>query len=264
MNVATPNTEIKLKDYKFSYNKLRNTGKDFLALKTFYETSNIFKHLLVNPISAGVFKDDHRKLVNFEYMDWCILDIDEGMEVDEAVHNFFCDQVHIIATSVSHNPPGKHRFRVLRPLKQRIYDLETAKATLRHEVKKYGADKKCGQPAALFCHCKEIISVCEDGYLVDVITPPPSKPFVPTRKYSFSYFTPTVLRTLRADKIPIGQRDFATFQCVRDLSFQGQMEPEEIIEFISNRVTFESKPSDPWGVEQIRDKVNAVLKNGVK
>lgn len=257
MNVNDTPPQIKLKSLKFSFNRLKNTGKEHKKLKTFYETSNIFDYLLIHPISSGVFKDNHRKLINFKYMDWCVLDIDEGMDLDEAIQNIFCDQAHIIATSFSHTPE-KPRFRVLRPLARRITDLGEARATLQTEVKRYGADPKCAQPAALFFQCKQIVSVFEDGFAVDVIPAPQSTPS--SSKHWPKGIISSYLIRKQNRTIKLGERDQVCWRLAMDLIRSG-CDHAQASAYIEGNYRFENVPNDPFGSAQIRSKVDSAIKS---
>ena len=109
------------------------------------------------------------------------LDFDNGEYTLAQAINDFCDQVHIIGTTKSHqiakgNAPACDRFRLVLRLTEPITDVMQYKATITPLVERHSADKASVDGARYFFPCKQIVSIVTEGYTVDPEPPPPKPP----------------------------------------------------------------------------------------
>ena len=123
--------------------------------------------------SPLVYKFGVRREVSFWGADYCALDFDEGMTLEQAVDNIFADTVCVIGTTKSHRKEksGKvaDRFRVVIPFESRIKDAEHYKQNMSKIAKKYDSDLHCVDAARFYFPCTKIIRIQKEGYRQDVI-----------------------------------------------------------------------------------------------
>lgn len=130
--------------------------------------------------SCGIFKDNYRDLQNFERAYFIGLDVDEGMTLKEATEAFK-DYAHCIVTSRSHQKE-KHgkvadRFRVVLKLEKPIDSAEHFYSTWHKLQEKFPAiDPACKDPSRMWYTGKNIVSVKEQGDLVEVCTEKVERP----------------------------------------------------------------------------------------
>lgn len=122
--------------------------------------------------SQSVFKDGYRSGANFLFADWVALDFDSPeMSLGDAVRTF-CDMIHVIGTTRSHQVDKGgvtcDRYRVLLKPERRIMSLEDYRATMHPLARKYPIDRAAAEGARHWFPCKEIISVEGDGFTVEV------------------------------------------------------------------------------------------------
>lgn len=121
----------------------------------------------------GRLRNWYRHTACFVQANWIGLDFDEGPTLAEMTRAF-CDVVHVIGTTKSHQIPKgaiKHvcdRFRIFLKLPQTITKADEYKDILRFYVDRYDADNKCVDAARFFWPCKTITSVCDDGDTIDI------------------------------------------------------------------------------------------------
>lgn len=132
-------------------------------------TSNIW--------SGIVWKDGRRKASNFLFSDVCVLDFDDGQMTLREAQKVFCDQIHILGTTRSHQKEKQgiisDRFRVVIPWERRITDSKEYRYNMEKVVRDYPADSQCVDAARLYFPCKEIVSISDDGYKRSVLDKPP-------------------------------------------------------------------------------------------
>lgn len=102
-------------------------------------------------ISAGIFKDDYRKIENFERADFILLDVDDGCSLQEAVDKFK-KYDSVIAPTRNHrqekNGVVADRFRVLLKLEQPITNKDDYYETYNALLEEFPfADKQCKDPS---------------------------------------------------------------------------------------------------------------------
>lgn len=172
----------------------------------------------------------HQKHFNRAF--FIALDFDDGeMSLAEAI-NTWCDCIHVIGTTRSHQvakkeAPACDRFRVLLKLDRVVEDVESYRATVSHYVRIYGSDRACVDGARFFFPCKTIASLSAEGYTQEVLPP---KPRV-VKDYSFYREFKSVPRWIQGVLkfgVPIGQRNSMCFKIGKHLYLCG-FDPREII-----------------------------------
>jgi len=119
--------------------------------------------------SPIVWDGGWRGEMNFYAANWVALDFDDGeMTLDEAINNYFCDRIHIIGTTKSHQKPKKKasacdRFRVVIKLDKTIRDIRTFRHTMHLYTQKLPVDVQCKDGARFFFPCSNIVSISEDA-----------------------------------------------------------------------------------------------------
>lgn len=143
--------------------------------------SSISKYISSYIWSPVIFKNHTRLQANFLWSSLLVFDFDNDdgviVSMDSAVNNIFADMRHIIATTRNHqkwkgSKPPQDRYRVILQFSKPITTLRDYRYNLKHYVTHYESDSKPKDGARLFFPCSEIISI-NDGYLVDVLNPPP-------------------------------------------------------------------------------------------
>lgn len=152
-----------------------DTDDDLIRLVSSYAWSNsIFK---------GVRRQD-----NFVSCDFLVLDIDEGMKIEEAEK--ICEEARMTTLclpSTSHTPEN-HRYRLIFPLSKTITDPATFIASMKDLVENFpSADPHC---VTNYC-CFYYASKTEDGFwiegdLLEPVEPPKTALNSPTRRLDVS------------------------------------------------------------------------------
>lgn len=146
---------------KYSYG-FKNLETDDLTM-----ISVLISNRVWSPI---VWKNGKRDSANFIASNFLALDFDESdMTLDTAVNNVFCDQIHIIGTTKSHQIHKNRklpcdRYRVVLKLDGTITDLDQYIGTISPLITHYGADESGKDGARFFYPCQDIISIGYDGY----------------------------------------------------------------------------------------------------
>lgn len=132
---------------------------------------------LANGVSAYAWspcqwKNGYRSKENFTKANWFALDFDTyELPLAQAVRSF-SDMIHIIGTTRNHQKDKDgvtcDRFRVLIKAAEVMTDIRLFESNLRRLSRKYPIDKSCVDGARHFFRCREIISICDDGYTEDV------------------------------------------------------------------------------------------------
>lgn len=182
------------------------------------DLNRIAKGICRFPWSPVVWRDGYRKKVNFLCADLLVLDFDDGeMTLAEAVENYFCDYVHIIGTTKSHqveksDKPPCDRFRVVIPFEKRIRDLYTYEHQLRAARRNYPIDGGCKDGGRYFAQCKEIVSVNTEGEVWNIVAPPPKRKSTPRAiKYLKNGVIPPKAREIFEHGLMPGMRNDSFF-----------------------------------------------------
>lgn len=136
---------------------------------------NLIKVMLNCFWSPCVWRQNKRRVENFEFSDFCALDFETPFfTLDEAVRNF-CDMWHIIGITRNHQIPKEphgriDRFRVLIPWEKRIEDAYTYKYNMNLLAERYESDEKATSAQHPFFHCAKIVSTNfeDDMYFMPV------------------------------------------------------------------------------------------------
>lgn len=123
--------------------------------------------------SPIVYKNGRRLIDNFIEATWCALDFDDGQYTIKRACKDWCDTIHVIGLSKSHQivkkgAPPCDRFRIVFAFEKTITDVRTYNHNSTLLVRSYGADNRAKDAARLFFPCTKIVSICSDGYLQKV------------------------------------------------------------------------------------------------
>ncbi len=164
-----------------SYAKEFTFGFETKEITTFQAFSEVLTNNVWSPI---IFSDGHRHQASFVEVRLGVLDFDDGeYRLAQALIDW-CDTIHVIGLSKSHQreksgKPACDRFRLIFPYEKDIRDLRTYNYNYELLAKRYGADPVTKDGARLFFPCTEIISVMKEGFYQPIITAPPRKEISP-------------------------------------------------------------------------------------
>jgi len=133
---ALPTKEEKAKQARF-------TSKPFLPQIVEVKTDEELIEVICNNAWSPSIFTEHRSQANFISTDFMVLDIDEGMRIDEAeqvVHSL--DICCLALPSTSHTEEN-HRFRLVFPLSKTISSKDTFEATMSKLAQHFPADPSC-------------------------------------------------------------------------------------------------------------------------
>ena len=100
---------------------------------------------------AAAMSSSHRSSSAFLHADLAVVDIDHGLDLDAFRAHPLAKHACLIYTSCSHqDEPGKHRFRVIFRLPERITDPGLYKAVTTALIRALGGDKNCSDPCRLY------------------------------------------------------------------------------------------------------------------
>jgi hypothetical protein len=116
--------------------------------------------------SDCVWKEGHRREENFISSHLCVLDVDNGYPLEQAVKEL-CDTQHIIASTKSHGIKGD-RFRIVLPWTTPITDLDIYRHNVERRIERFECDASCVDAARFFWPCKELVSYSAEGFTEDV------------------------------------------------------------------------------------------------
>lgn len=115
---------------------------------------------LLGEISQGrafipaAMRSNHRNSEVFQHTDLTVIDIDDGLSLEDFRAHPMAPHAAFLYTTPSHrDEPGGHRFRVGFRLPQRIHDGELSKALTTLLIQEFGGDKSCSDPCRLFYGC---------------------------------------------------------------------------------------------------------------
>lgn len=129
----------------------------------------------VSTWSPATFVSGKRRSANFEASSLVVLDVDGGIQLDEALAEFE-GYAHLIGTTRNHrkdkNGVTADRFRVVLTTSQVITTRDEYEATLRWAMTKWPfADEQCKDAARQFFPCQSIVSLVEDGQRLEPVSP---------------------------------------------------------------------------------------------
>jgi hypothetical protein len=122
--------------------------------------------------SPIIWNNGERAEKNFITSEWCGLDFDTPeTSLDWAKKNF-CDAIHIIGTTKSHQKEKSgiicDRFRVVLKFEVPIRNLKQYKYNMALYAERYNADRQCVDGARFYWPCNKIVSISQEGYTQDV------------------------------------------------------------------------------------------------
>lgn len=186
----------------------------------------------------GVRRQDHFRAVN-----WCVLDFDDGEMTLADASNLFCDMVHFIGTTKSHQKDkgGRtcDRFRVAMRFEKTITSLRIYRWNMHQILDRYPCDKACKDGARFFYPCQAVTQLEGDGYHVEVDEAVPDW-FDQPRTYAghkAAGIIPAWAAATLESVIPTSQRNTTIYQLAKDLAKVG-MEEDEIVQRIVQSPTY--------------------------
>jgi len=124
------------------------------------------------PNSPCLWAKGVRSKNNFRIAEWIGLDFDDGMTLENAVKTFD-EYLCVIGTTKSHRVEKRgvsnDRFRVFIKLNKVCTNANDYEETVKHMIKKHGADKACSDAGRFFWPCKTIELVKWSGKVLPVI-----------------------------------------------------------------------------------------------
>jgi hypothetical protein len=182
--------------------------------------------------SPIVWANGRRRQEHFLRADLCVLDFDSPeMTLAEALRTF-CDCAHIIGTTRNHQKE-KHgivcdRFRVALRFAHPITDLRSYLYSLRSVVARYPADPAPKDGARFFFPCHKIVSIEPEGYVENVVTPPPiaverRRRRLQVHRYErWGHMPPSVERFLKTGELVARGRNHSAYYAARTLAELGE------------------------------------------
>lgn len=211
--------------------------------------------------SPCIWLQGNRSEHNFEYADWCVLDFDNGeLTLNEAVNNF-CDMIHVIGTTKSHQKPKKggpptDRFRVMLKFDERVDNLRLYRWNMWKLTTVYPADPACKDGARFFYPCTEIVSASADGYtqeintdLPDTFDRPPVRA-VPVDGKGIPVWIKRVLSVV----IPIGERNAEIYKMACDLTRCG-FESGAVLDLVLRSATYRGTLPSPGLLREMQQTI---------
>lgn len=102
----------------------------------------------------AAMRSNHRSSEVFQHADLAVIDIDDGLSLEDFRAHRLAPHAAFLYTTASHrDQPGGHRFRVGFRLPQRLHDGELYKALITLLIREFGGDKSCSDPCRLFYGC---------------------------------------------------------------------------------------------------------------
>jgi len=213
--------------------------------------SQVITSKVWSPIS---FKKGERAGANYEWSDWCVLDVDNTMTTDEALIEFDGYRF-MIATSKS-NRPSYNSFKICIPWERRITDANTYTYNLTRLINRLGTDAACKDAARFYWPCREIHTVKLTGKSMEI-----SKP--PKKVYSAVYSDkakglPRWLERKLRELVAIGGRHNRLFSLGCDLGRMGfeELEAFEVI------IKYWNQEGARFGDDEIRRQVENGVRKG--
>lgn len=180
--------------------------------------------------SPCVWRDGVRRQENFQRADWCVLDVDSPeMDLKEACERF-CDMIHIIGTTKSHQKDKGgvvcDRYRVMLKFERPILRLDDYRYTMSRIVKRYPVDQQPKDGARFFYPCQEVIQSSDDGYGEEVIEAPEwfDRPGRKAERYSAAGTITPFARWALTAVVPKGERNTTWYRAGKDLAVAGYEE----------------------------------------
>lgn len=162
---------MRLLSESLSASKALNQHTNFSKIKI-NNTGDIKRVVLSRVWSPIVWENGRRGSSNFQFSDYCGLDFDDTISIDEAI-GIFKDYRCIIATTENHrkwkNGVYADRYRVVVPWERRITNRDEYVYNMALVISAYTADAACKDAGRLFKPSREVVFT-NDGELFSVQT----------------------------------------------------------------------------------------------
>jgi hypothetical protein len=191
--------------------------------------------------SPVVFRNGVRKSSNFFLSSLVALDFDSPEYTLRDALNDWCDTIHVIGTTVSHQKDKNgitcDRFRIVSVWDKPIIKASNYKPNMNKLIESnmaFHADKSCVDLGRYFLPCKAIVSINAEGYKIQ------------TKEYEEIIYEDTVeeigdLSQFAVDylhtKFPEGKRNTNTWRFAKDL-FKAGYNQNDVIKIIINAPTY--------------------------
>lgn len=232
--------------------------------------SELASYVTAHTWSPIIYKKNTRRSDNFLYSTIVGLDFDEGMTLDQATQNFFCDMRHIIGTTRNHQKQKKDRlpcdrFRVILQFEKAITDMRVYKWNVQRLVNHYESDANAKDAARLFFPCTKIVSMV-DGYLEEVEEPPDWFMNNSARDAELSAYAklgdlPFWLKRNLANPVAQGNRNSAVFGMAMDLS-KISFDKKYVESQLFESQVYKDNASDMEFVRGFNATINSIFRRG--
>jgi hypothetical protein len=190
--------------------------------------------LITSAVWSGcVWQGGERKEKCFHVSSLCVLDVDNGYPLQQAIKDV-CDSQHVIATTKSHGIKGD-RYRIILPWEAPIPHLDVYRYNMERVISRFDADPACVDAARYFWPSKEVVSISEDGYFEDVRPLPPDyetknqKELQAAAKHLANPgVLPAWITSALKNGVPEGFRNNNVYDIAKVLAYHGLGEPETI------------------------------------
>lgn len=197
--------------------------------------------------SPCIWRDGVRRQDHFLRADWCVLDFDDGeMSLREACDTF-CDMVHIIGTTKSHQKekggPPCDRFRVLLKWERPVTDLRDYRFNMKKILSRYPADPAPKDGARFFFPCTMVVQASSEGYTEGLLPTPENfeRPNLERLKaYGQAGILPPRVRDRLVNVVPEGARNTTWYCLAKDMVRCG-LDEIGIVDMIVSSKTYEGR-----------------------
>ncbi len=205
-----------------------------------------------------------RKEANFQSSSFCVLDVDDGPCLEDAVKTF-ADYAHILGTTKSHQKDkgGKvrDRYRVFIQTECKLVKAPVYKHMNELLARQYGGDMQAVGAHMSFMPLREIISVRDKGMLLPIIDPPPVVTFKPkinsNTTYSGSRQIPRYVRDYLEIGPADGERNLTAFKVASGLSRTGFHEDEIVGIILDSRIPLDRS-------ERVEREIRSAVRNAIR
>lgn len=218
----------------------------------------VFTSQVWSPI---IFAEGHRLSANFVKARLLVLDFDSpGYTLEQALRDW-CDTIHFIGLSKSHQRDKGgivcDRFRLVVPYEREITCGDEYHHNYQLMAKRYDSDQQTKDKARLFYPCTEVVSVCVDGFYQPVDKVPERYKSQSKTLISTGVIPNWTRHYLVHNVIPEGQRNTYCFRIAKDLLRMGFV-PEEVLDKILASPTYSTRTS-PLLTREIQNAIKSAL-----
>ncbi len=205
-----------------------------------------------------------RKDSNFQSSSFCVLDVDDGPALEDAV-KCFADYAHILGTTKSHQKDkgGKirDRYRVFIQTECKLVKTSVYKHMNELLARQYGGDIQAVGGHMAFMPLREIISVRDKGKLLPVIEPPPKmvrkEKWTSNAIYSGERRMPRYIKDYLEIGPADGERNLTCFKVASGLSRAGFHEDEIVAIILDSRIPLDHS-------ERVQREIRSAVRNAIR